>query len=76
MDLRSTFMLLKVEAFLGGSPLMKLDGQKWRLSKITYAIQAFYGSLHIMNTVVGSIKIINIFHVFTANPGAMVPQFW
>nr|CAI5840990.1 unnamed protein product [Callosobruchus analis] len=45
MDLRSTLILLKAEAFLGGSPLMKLDEQKWRPSKITYAIQAFYGSL-------------------------------
>nr|CAI5860307.1 unnamed protein product [Callosobruchus analis] len=74
MDLRSTLMMLKAEAFFGGCPLMKLDGQQWRLSKITYAIQAFYGSLQIINMGVDMREFVNLLHAFTIR-GSKVPQF-
>nr|CAH7735524.1 unnamed protein product [Callosobruchus chinensis] len=73
MDLRSTLMLLKVEAFLGANPLMKLNGTKLTLSKITYAVQAFYGLFLIINTVMVIFNIVN--RMFAPN-GSNIPQFW
>ncbi|CAH2009571.1 unnamed protein product [Acanthoscelides obtectus] len=50
MDLRTTLMVLKVEACFGGNPLMKLNRREWRISKINYALQAFYGAFLIVGT--------------------------
>nr|CAI5835213.1 unnamed protein product [Callosobruchus analis] len=78
MDLRSTLTLLKAEAFLGVNPLMKLEGQKWRLSKVTYAIQLFYELAQIINTgrsIFHIIIIVHTFKVYGGNPGPGLVHF-